>query len=102
MTAAAEVALIVDAVILVRVAPIEMFLLDRPWEQKLLAVSFAHRADVELWAFCIGVRNLMGAAGVFIGAWMLHTGQAGSGLVVMIVVACTSCSPARPWGSPTS
>jgi len=87
MNAVAEIALIVDAVILIGVAPIEMFLLDRPWAQQLLGVSFANRADVELWAFCIGFRNLIGAAGVFVGVWMLHNGHADSGLVVMMVVA---------------
>src|SRR4051794_18425390 len=87
MNAVAEIALIVAAVILIGVAPIEMFFPDRPWAQDLLGVRFTDRVDVELWAFCIGARNLLSAAGVFVGVWMLHNGHADSGLVVMMVVA---------------
>lgn len=87
MNLVAEVALIVDAVILVAVAPVEMFFLDRPWVKKLLHVEFEHRRDVELWAFCIGARNLLGAAGVFVGVWMLHGGYADAGLVVVLTAA---------------
>ena len=87
MNAVAEIALIIAAVILIGVAPIEMCFLDRPWAQDLLGVRFTDRVDVELWAFCIGARNLLSAAGVFVGVWMLHNGHADSGLVVMMVVA---------------
>ena len=87
MNAVAEIALIVAAVILVCVAPVEMFFLDRPWAQNFLGVRVTNQADAELWAFCIGARNLIGAAGVCVGVWMLHNGHADSGLVVMIVVA---------------
>jgi putative membrane protein len=87
MNTVAEIALIVDAVILVCVAPIEMFFLDRPWAKRFLGVEFTKRSDVELWAFCVGARNLLGAAGVFVGAWMLHAGDPDAGLVVLLVAA---------------
>ena len=87
MNAVAEIALIIDAVILIGVAPVEMFFLDRPWAQNFLGVRVTNRADAELWAFCVGARNLIGAAGVFVGVWMLHNSYADSGLVAMIVVA---------------
>ena len=87
MNAVAEIVLIIDAVILIGVAPVEMFFLDRPWAKSFLGVAFTNRNDVELWAFCIGARNLMGAAAVFVGAWMLHNEHAGSGFVVMVVAA---------------
>jgi putative membrane protein len=87
MNGVAEIALIIDAVILILVAPVEMFFLDRPWAKSFLGVEFANRSDVELWAFCIGARNLLGAAAVFVGAWMLHHEHTSSGLVVMIVAA---------------
>lgn len=87
MNAVAEIVLLIAAVILICVAPVEMFFLDRPWAKRFLGVEFTNRADVELWAFCIGARNLLGAAAVFVGAWMLHNEHAGSGLVVMVVAA---------------
>lgn len=87
MNRLAEVILLVDALIVVCVAPVEMFFLDRGWAKRVLGVEFTHRSDVELWAFCIGVRNLLGAAAVFIGVWMLHNGHQASGLVVVMVVA---------------
>jgi putative membrane protein len=87
MNGVAEIILIIDAVILICVAPVEMFFLDRPWAKNFLGVEFTNRSDVELWAFCIGARNLLGAAAVFVGVWMLHNGHAGSGLVVMVVAA---------------
>jgi putative membrane protein len=87
MNRVAEVVLIIDAVILICVAPVEMFFLDQPWAKRFLGVEFTDRADVELWAFCIGARNLLGAAGVFVGVWMLHHDQADAGLVVMVVTA---------------
>ena len=87
MNALAEIVLIIDAVILVCVAPVEMFFLDRPWAKSFLGVEFTDRDDVELWAFCIGARNVLGAAAVFVGVWMLHHEHADSGLVVMLVAA---------------
>lgn len=87
MNVVAEIALIIDAVILVCVAPIEMFFLDRPWVKRFLGVEFSNLADVELWAFCVGARNLLGALGVFVGVWVLHAGDAEAGLVVLLVVA---------------
>lgn len=87
MNGVAEIVLIFDAVILILVAPVEMFFLDRPWAKSVLGVQFTNRDDVELWAFCIGARNLLGAAAVFVGAWMLHHEHPNSGLVVIVVAA---------------
>ncbi|MDU0312475.1 DUF1304 family protein [Phycicoccus sp. M110.8] len=87
MNGVAEIVLIIDAVILICVAPVEMFLLDRPWAKNFLGVEFTNRSDVELRAFCIGARNLLGAAAVGVGVWMLHNEYVGSGLVVMLVAA---------------
>ena len=87
MNRVAEIVLIIDAVILICVAPVEMFFLDRPWAKSFLGVEFTDRTDVELWAFCIGARNLLGAAAVAVGTWMLHNDHAASGLVVMLVAA---------------
>jgi putative membrane protein len=87
MSAVAEVALVVDALVLLVVAPCEMFFLDRPSVKRFLGVDFASRDDVELWAFCVGARNLLGATAVLVGAWMLHSGHAEQGRVVMLVAA---------------
>ena len=87
MNSVAEIVLILDAVILIGVAPVEMFFFDRPWAKNVLGVEFSRRADVELWAFCVGARNLLGAGAVFVGVWMLHNAHAGSGMVVMVVAA---------------
>lgn len=87
MNSLAEIILIIDAVVLIGVAPVEMFFLDRPWAKNFLGVEFTSRADVELWAFCVGARNLLGAAAVFVGVWMLHNAHAASGMVVMVVAA---------------
>lgn len=58
-----------------------------PWAKSFLGVEFSNRVDVELWAFCIGARNLLGAVAVFVGVLMLHNEHAGSGIVVMVVAA---------------
>ena len=42
MNGVAEIALLIDAVILICVAPVEMFFLDRPWAKSFLGVEFTN------------------------------------------------------------
>lgn len=88
MNQVAEIVLIVDAIILAVVAPLEMFFLDRPAVQKFLNVEPSNVRDAELWAFCIGARNLLASVGVVAGVWLLHGGGTEeTGVVVMLVIA---------------
>jgi putative membrane protein len=87
MNPVAETALIIDAVILAVVGPLEMFFLDRPAVRHFLGVDPLNLRDVELWSFCIGFRNLLGVAGVAAGVWLLHGGHSDTGLVVVLVTA---------------
>ena len=64
------------------------------------ASHFAKLQHAELWAFCIGTRNLLGAASAFVGVWMLHNEHAGSGIVVMVAAAWyLLLSSLGPWDS---
>lgn len=61
-----QLAALIGAVVLIIVAPVEMFLYGRPWVARFLKVETSNVADVRLWSFCIGARNAIGAAGALL------------------------------------
>lgn len=87
MNAVAEIALVVNALVLAVVGPMEMFGLERPAVRRFLGVEMSDVRDAELWSFCIGARNVISALGVALGVWMLHSGREDAGVVVMTVTA---------------
>lgn len=87
MNTVSIVAMLVNAAILVVVAPMEMFLVDRPWAQRFLHVAPDSVDDIRLWSFCIGVRNLISAAGAVIAAVLLFTGHESTGTTLLLATA---------------
>lgn len=64
-----------------------MFLVGRAQARKFLHIEYENVRDIRLWAFCIGARNLLAAAGVFIGLVLLWTGQGLIGTVVVLTAS---------------
>ena len=86
MDVTAQVCTAVAAAVLVAVFPLEAFLIDRPWVQRFLGIEPHGIANVHLWSFCIGVRNALSGIGALVGLWMVNTGDAERGTVVVVVV----------------
>jgi putative membrane protein len=87
MNGVAQVAALVNALILIGVAPLEMFFYGRAGARRFLHVETKNVDDVRLWAFVVGFRNLLGAAGAIIGLVILNTGDEVVGRTV-VLVAC--------------
>jgi putative membrane protein len=87
MNGVAQLAALANALILIGVAPLEMFFYARPGARRFLHVDTKNLEDVRLWAFCIGFRNLLGGAGAIIGLVILHTGDEVVGRTI-VLVAC--------------
>jgi len=87
MNAVAQVAALVNALILIGVAPLEMFFYGRSGARRFLHVETANVDDVRLWAFVVGFRNLLAAAGAIIGLIILQTGDEVVGRTT-VLVAC--------------
>lgn len=83
----AQIAAIFGAVTLIVVAPFEMFFYARPFARKLLHVDTTNVDDARLWAFCIGARNLMAAAGTIIGLVIMWTGDVPTGVVIVLTAS---------------
>ena len=86
MDVLAQICTAVAAVICIGVFPFEAFLIVRPWVQKFLGIEPHGIANVHLWSFCIGVRNALSGIGALVGLWMVNTGDAERGTVVVVVV----------------
>jgi putative membrane protein len=83
----AQLAVFANAVLLIGVAPLEMFFYGRAGARRFLHVDTKNLDDVRLWAFCIGFRNVLSAVGAIIGLVILHTGDETVGRTV-VLVAC--------------
>ena len=88
MNAVAQLAALVNALLLIGVAPLEMFFYERPGARKFLHVDTKNVEDVRMWAFVVGFRNLLGAAGAIIGLIILHTGDEVVGRTIVLVACC--------------
>jgi putative membrane protein len=87
MNGVAQLEVLANALVLIGVAPLEMFFYGRPGARRFLHVDTKNIDDVRLWAFVVGFRNLLSAAGAIIGLVMLHTGNEAVGRTV-VLVAC--------------
>ena len=54
----------------------------------LLHVEADNVADVRMWAFCIGFRNLLAGTGAIIGLVILWTGEEATGRAIVITALC--------------
>lgn len=54
----------------------------------LLHVEADNVADVRMWAFCIGFRNLLAGIGAIIGLVILWTGNEAVGRAVVVTALC--------------
>ena len=87
MNGVAQIAALANALLLIGVAPLEMFFYERPGARRFLHVDTKNIEDVRLWAFVVGFRNLLSGAGAIIGLVILHTGDEVVGRTV-VLVAC--------------
>lgn len=83
----AQLAAGLSAVVLLAVAPLEAFWVDRPRVQRFLGIAPHDTDDIHLWSFCIGARNAIAGAGTLVGLWLVNRGDADTGTTV-VVVAC--------------
>lgn len=83
----AQIAAIIGAVTLIAVAPLEMFFYARPFARKFLHVETTNIDDARLWAFCIGARNLIAAAGTIIGLVVMWSGNGPTGVIIVLTAS---------------
>jgi putative membrane protein len=84
----AQVAALVSAVAYIAVAPLEVVFFNRPWARKFLHVEAENIADVRMWAFVVGFRNLLAGIAAVVGLIALHTGDEPVGRAIVL----TACS----------
>ncbi len=84
MNGVAQLAALVSAVILIAVAPLELFFFNRPAAQAFLHVEADNIADVRMWAFVVGFRNLLAGIGTIVGLIILRTGDQPVGTAVVV------------------
>ena len=69
-----------------------MFFFGRPRVRALFHVEAHNVADVRMWAFCIGFRNLLAGIGAIVGLGILWTGDEAVGRAVVVTGLCYTCS----------
>jgi putative membrane protein len=84
----AQLAALIGALLVIVVAPVEMFLFDRPAARRFLHVETDNLADVRMWAFVVGFRNLLAGVGTLTGLLILRTGDEAVGRAVVL----TTCA----------
>jgi putative membrane protein len=84
MNAVSQVAALVGALAYLGAAPVEMFFFSRPAAQRFLHVHTDNGADVRMWAFIVGFRNLLAGVGTIIGLAILHVGDPTVGRTVVL------------------
>jgi len=83
----AQIAALIGALAYIGAAPLEMFFFERPFARKFLHVEADNVADVRMWAFVVGFRNVLAGVGTIVGLVMLHNGNPDAGEVV-VITAC--------------
>ena len=84
MNGLTQAAALISAVVYIAAAPLEMFFFGRPRVRALLHVEADNVADVRMWAFCIGFRNLLAGIGAIVGLVILWTGDEAVGRAVVV------------------
>jgi putative membrane protein len=69
-------------------APLELFSFSNPRVRAFLHVEADNVADVRMWAFCIGFRNLLAGIGTIVGLVILWTGDEAVGRAVVVTALC--------------
>lgn len=87
MNTVAQIAAVVGALAYIGAAPFEMFFFDRPFARRFLHVEADNIADVRMWAFVVGVRNLLAGVGVIVGLVLLNTGEEVIGRTIVLTVS---------------
>ena len=87
MNSVAQIAALVGAVAYIGAAPAEMFFFHHPAARKFLHVEADNIADVQMWAFVVGFRNMLAGIGTIVGLIILHTGDEAIGRAV-VLTAC--------------
>jgi putative membrane protein len=88
MNGLAQAAALIGAVIYIAAAPLELFFFSSPRVRALLHVEVHNVADVRMWAFCIGFRNLLAGIGTIVGLVILWTGDVAVGRAVVLTALC--------------
>ena len=87
MNGVAQIAALAGAVAYIGAAPLEMFFFDRPGVRRFLHVQADNVADVRMWAFVVGVRNLLAGIATIAGLLVLHLGNEIVGQTI-VLTAC--------------
>lgn len=88
MNAVAQIAALVGALTYLGAAPMELFFFDRPFARRFLHVEADNLADVRMWAFVVGFRNVLAGVGTIVGLVLLHTGDEAVGRAVVLTALC--------------
>ncbi len=86
MNETAQVAALVSAVVYAGASPLELFLFERPTAQRFLHVEADNIADVRMWAFVVGFRNLFAGVATVVGLAILRNGDEVVGEAVVVVM----------------
>lgn len=87
MNAVAQIAAVVGAVMYIGAAQLEMFFFSRPFARRFLHVEADNVSDVRMWAFVVGVRNVLAGAATILGVVMVNTGDAAVGRTVVLTAS---------------
>lgn len=88
MNAVAQVAALVAALTYLAAAPMELIFFERPFAQRLLHVEADNLADVRMWAFVVGFRNVLAGVGGIIGLVWIHVADEAVGTTIVVTVLC--------------
>ena len=88
MNGLAQAVALISALTYIAAAPLELFFFSSPRVRALLHVEADNVADVRMWAFCIGFRNLLAGIGAIIGLVILWTGEEATGRAIVITALC--------------
>ena len=84
MNGLGQIAALVGAIAYIGAAPLEMFFFDRPAARRFLHVEADNLADVRMWAFLIGFRNLLAGLATIVGLLVLHAGDQAAGRAIVL------------------
>ena len=88
MNGLAQAVSIIIALMCITAASLELFFFNSPRVRALLHVEADNVADVRMWAFCIGFRNLLAGIGAIVGLVILWTGDEAAGRAVVVTALC--------------
>jgi putative membrane protein len=82
----AQIAALVGALAYIGAAPLEMFFFSRPMARRFLHVEADNIADVRMWAFVVGFRNVLAGIATIVGLVILHTGDEAVGKAIVLTL----------------